>query len=48
MKNINDADWPQILVLDANYAAVSRRKEVEIDNNVRGNLNRDQELLIID
>ena len=47
MMHINGADWSQILVLDAKHSAVSCREEVEIDNNVRGNLNRDQELVII-
>ena len=48
MMDVNGADWPQVLLLNARHSTVSRRREVEINNNdLRGNLNRDQELVII-
>ena len=34
MMHVNGADWPQILLLNAKDSTVSRRRDVEIDNNL--------------
>ena len=46
MMDINGADWPQNLLLNAERVGVSRRREVEIDIE-GGILIRDHELVII-